>query len=101
MLTSAVTCCALGAETHDAVHDGNCPTIDRTGSRGYIDDQPHPTTGRVIRWFPGPYFGEADSHGHLWRSTRGPYAICGRESCRLPYPRWDGGPCSPLSSTVS
>ncbi len=91
METPAVECCPVGAETRDAVHDGDCPTIDRTGTRGYIDDQPNPSTGRVIRWLRGPLL--TGVNGHLWRSTRGPYAICERAACRLPYPRWDGSAC--------
>lgn len=85
----SVTCCPVGAETDDAVHNCDCPTIDRTGERGYIDDQPAESTGRVIRWRPGPYM--QDAEGHLWRADRGPYCHC--EGCGLAYPRWNGDPC--------
>jgi hypothetical protein len=94
---STVTCCPTGTETRDAVHDGDCPTVDthQAGwaalTRDHIDSEPEPTTGRVIRWTPGQWF--TDAGGHLWRADRGPYAMCHRSDCRLFYASWDGSPC--------
>lgn len=87
----SVACCPRGTETNDAVHVGDCPTVDRSGTLGYIDGQPNPSTGTVIRWRPGSYM--TDVGGHLWRDDRGPYALCERAACRLAYPRWDGNAC--------
>ncbi len=97
MLAVSVKCCPVGTETNDAVHEGGCTTVDPQPPawallvRDHIDSEPNPSTGRVIRWFPGPFMTRVV--GHLWRDDRGPYAMCHRADCQLWYSRWSGDVC--------
>lgn len=58
-------------------------------ARMALPELPDPAGGKP--WKPVEFF--TDVGGHLWRGSRGPYSLCARPTCRLPYSRWSGDDC--------